>query len=410
MSLNISFLGKACLVVAKDDFLSGLIVTSLHQIGFANVQTAGDIADAVQLVSSTAYDVIVCAGKTTDEPLHMVRCIRMETPEGAAVGAMIGITGQMYVGDLAAMQNSGANCIVTLPINTRSMLKNVNRALGDHRKMISNATYRGPCRRNPVPHTYNGALRRVTDQTLPSPSLSASSPPAGTTPLSPGVSPRGVRGRPEAALENDESLDSQTSIILIGVNEIAARIEHLKRALHAADDEQTRGDVRTKIMEAADRLVNLMALLDSGENSGRPQNEAVRRNIKKLKTLFIDILRQMSNSRLDAIVTDMEKLLYGGEMALGGSDLLQERLASVEEIIAVLGGRKTNESMKRKLDFAWEGIGKLQQMETDQFSLADLERNKRGRRRGRPVEDGGAASQIGVADLLRSRGNGGGTT
>lgn len=123
MSLNTPFLGKACLVVAKDDFLSGLIVTSLHQIGFADVQTAGDVADAVQLVSSTAYDVIVCAGKTTDEPLHMVRCIRMETPEGAAVGAIIGITGHMDVSDLAAMRNSGANCIVTLPINTRSMLK-----------------------------------------------------------------------------------------------------------------------------------------------------------------------------------------------------------------------------------------------------------------------------------------------
>ena len=410
MSLNISFLGKSCLVVATDDSLSGLIVTSLHQIGFADVQTAGDIADAVQLASSTAYDVIVCAGTTTDAPLHMVRCIRMETPEGAAVGAMIGIIGQMDVGDLAAMRNSGANCVVTLPINTRSMLKNVNRALGDHREMVSNATYRGPCRRNPVPHPYKGSLRRVTDQALPSPSRSASSPPAGAAPLSPGVSSRGVRGRPKEVLEQVDSLDSQTSIIFIGVNEIAARIEHLKRALHAADDEQTRRDVRADIMEAAERLVNLMALVDLGENSGRPQNEAVRRNIKKLKALFIDILREMSNSRLDAIVADMEKFLYGGEIALGGSDLLLERLASVEEIVAVLGGRKSDEGMKRKLDFAWDGIGKVQQMETDQFGLADLTRNKRGRRVVRPVDDGGAASQNGVADLLRSRAERGGST
>ena len=421
MSLNTPFLGKACLVVAKDDFLSGLIVTSLHQIGFADVQTAGDVADAVQLVSSTAYDVIVCAGKTTDEPLHMVRCIRMETPEGAAVGAIIGITGHMDVSDLAAMRNSGANCIVTLPINTRSMLKNVNRALGDHREMISNATYRGPCRRNSVPHTYNGALRRVTDQALPAPSLSASSPSAGTVDL-PGksgerfsvyaasASKRHGLLHPKAVLENDESLDSQTSIIFIGVNEIAARIEHLKRALHAADDEQTRGEVRSEIMEAAERLVNLIKLVDLDENSGRPQVEAVRQNIKKLTTLFTDILRQMSNSRLDAIVTDMERFLYGGEIVLGGSDQLRERLASVEEIEVILGGRKTNESMKRKLDFAWEGIGKLQQMEADQFSLVDLERNKRQRRGVRPVEDGGAASQNAVADLLRSRVNGGGTT
>ena len=219
-----------------------------------------------------------------------------------------------------------------------------------------------------------------------------------------------MRGRPKAVLEQVDSLDSQTSIIFIGVNEIAARIEYLKRALHAADDEQTRRDVRAEIMEAAERLVNLMALVDLGENSGRPQNEAVRRNIKKLKTLFIDILRQMSNSRLDAIVADMEKFLYGGEIALGGSDLLLERLAAVEEIVAVLGGRKTNEGMKRKLDFAWEGIGKLHQMEADQFGLADLARHKRRRRGVRPVEEEGAASQNGVADLLRSRGDGGRTT
>ena len=95
---------------------------------------------------------------------------------------------------------------------------------------------------------------------------------------------------------------------------------------------------------------------------------------------------------------------------MGGSDLLLERLASVEEIVAVLGGRKTNESMKRKLDLAWDGIGKLQQMEADQFGLADLARHKRGRRAVRPVEEEGAASQNGVADLLRSRGDGGGTT
>lgn len=152
-------------------------------------------------------------------------------------------------------------------------------------------------------------------------------------------------------LENDESLDSQTSIIFIGVNEIAARIEHLKRALHAADDEQTRGEVRSEIMEAAERLVNLIKLVDLDENSGRPQVEAVRQNIKKLTTLFTDILRQMSNSRLDAIVTDMERFLYGGEIVLGGSDQLRERLASVEEIEVILGGAQNQREHEAEAGF-----------------------------------------------------------
>ncbi|EME67614.1 hypothetical protein H261_22648, partial [Paramagnetospirillum caucaseum] len=143
----------------------------------------------------------------------------------------------------------------------------------------------------------------------------------------------------------------------------------------------------------------------------RGQDNPLRQKIGTMKALFIGILRQMSVGRLDAIIADMEKYLNGGEITLGGGDLLQERLASVEEIVAVLGGRKADETMKRKLDSAWEGIGKLQKMEAEQFELADLTRNKRSKRgasRFRPPAEAidGVASQNGVADLLRSRGAG----
>jgi hypothetical protein len=414
MSLNTSFLGKACMVVASDDSLCSLIATSLHQIGFADVLKSGILTEAIKFAASGIYDLIVCAGTDIDEPLDMIRRIRMETPEGVVTGPMICVISHMDVGNLSMMRNSGANCVMTLPISTRSILKNVNRALNEKREFIANPTFRGPCRRNPAPGLYEGPFRRAADRqdcATQSPSPSPSPAPRKLAAAGHsgelGLAPR----RPHAPAVVGEDPNSQASIIFNGVSEIAARIEHLKEALHATDDERTRKVVRAEIMEAADRLVNLVTLVDLNKGPHRGQDNPLRQKIGTMKALFIGILRQMSVGRLDAIIADMEKYLNGGEITLGGGDLLQERLASVEEIVAVLGGRKADETMKRKLDSAWEGIGKLQKMEAEQFELADLTRNKRSKRgvsRFHPPAEAidGVASQNGVADLLRSRGAG----
>ncbi|RAU20086.1 hypothetical protein CU669_20275 [Paramagnetospirillum kuznetsovii] len=416
MSLNTSFLGKACMVVASDDSLCSLIATSLHQIGFADVLKSAILTEAIKFADSANYDLIVCAGTDIDEPLDMIRRIRMETPEGAVTGPMICVISHMDVGNLAMMRNSGANCVMTLPISTRTMLKNVNRALNEKRDFISNPTFRGPCRRNPTSDTYYGPLRRAADRQDGAPQSPSSSPLPAQAPRRPAAAGHsGVPGasphRPRASADAGEDPNSQASIIFNGVSEIAARIEHLKEALHATDDERTRKVVRAEIMEAAERLVNLVALVDLNKALHRGQDNPLRQKIESMKALFIDILRQMSVGRLDAIIADMERYLYGKEIALGGSDLLQERLASVEEIVAVLGGRKADETMKRKLDSAWEGIGTLQKMETEKFELADLTRNKRSKHRVSRIHPpaeamDGVASQNGVADLLRSRGDG----
>ncbi len=409
MSLNMSFFGKACLVVATDESLCSLIATSLHQIGFADVVTVSNVHDAVQSISSAAYNLIICAGTNIDEPLDMVRHIRMDVPEEAEIVPLICIVSHMDVGNLAMMLNSGANCVMTLPISTRSMLKNVNRALNDKREIISKPSYRGPSRRNPIQGPYEGTRRRAADRqehTRP--------PPIGgvQVAVSEGATVGGGR-RARAVVDHGELFNSQTSIILNGVNEIAARIEYLKQALHATDNERTRKDVRAEIMEAAQRLVNLVALVDLNKNLHRNGDAKLHHHIDRIMALFVDILRQMSCSRLDTIIADMEKYLHGGEIALGCSDLLLERLASVEEIVAVLGGRKVDEGLKGKLDLAWDGIGKLQKMEAGRFELADLAGKRRSGPRGsmirRPVEveaeAEGVASQNGVANRLRSRGD-----
>ena len=119
MSLNISFFGKACLVVAADESLCSLIATSLHQIGFADVAKSNNIGEAIQSASSTTYNLVICAGTNIDEPLDMVRRIRMEAPDEAAAWPVICIISHMDAGNLSIMLNSGANCVMTLPISTR---------------------------------------------------------------------------------------------------------------------------------------------------------------------------------------------------------------------------------------------------------------------------------------------------
>lgn len=170
MTLNLSFFGKSCLVIAEAGNLRQLIVTALHQIGLPNVKKVDDVEAAIYELSQSAYDVVICAEAEFAGSVEVVTRIRKDCRGPAAVVPVIYLTGNMDPAHLSVILNSGANSVMTLPIGTRSLLKNLNRALTDSREFIAHHKYRGPCRRGKNrTGKYSGPRRRAADSQHPAP-------------------------------------------------------------------------------------------------------------------------------------------------------------------------------------------------------------------------------------------------
>ncbi len=404
MALNLSLFGKKCLVVSSDDQMGRLIATSMNQIGISDVVRIASIDEALKDLSQATYNFIICAGPEIQIPFDMVLRIRSEAPWNAAVAPIICITGHMDAADLPKILGSGANSVMTLPFTTRTMLKNVNRALNDRREMVLQPGYRGPCRRGKTPSGYEGPRRRVADtQSGAQPAVISEAPPETVE----NIRPATVRPDPAVASEA-EALGTQNATILNGVHGIAATIEHLRRTLEATDDEPTRKMVRAEIMDAAQRLVNLMSLVDAKDDQSRNIGSALKEKIDSVKGTFTAILHDMSIVRADSINRDIDRFISGGEIALGCSDMLSARLAAVEEIVAVIGCRQSDGGIRRKLASAWDGIDKIQGIEAERFQLLDLggKRKVIARRFHRPDPSGSVddtvASQNHVSELIRA--------
>ncbi|WP_173981242.1 hypothetical protein [Magnetospirillum sp. UT-4] len=434
MSLNLSFFGKTVLVSSTDEALGRLIVTTLNQIGFADVVFHQDVDEAIGVLSSNNYDLVICSDVDFGEAVSIARRLRTE-PKNDSPTPIICVIAQLDTTKVNMALNCGANCLMLMPITSRTMLKNVRRAMDDPREFVTSDEYRGPCRRVADSRdSYDGPRRRASDRSQRNSAAHGTAAPRPqrdghaqqaepNLAASPGsASP--VRTRPARPNRQDddfstESLGLQTEHVIQGINDIAGRIEYLKQTLNAADDDDTRRIVRTQIMEAAQRLVNLMLLVDM--NKAHTRNKAFSARIAEVRRLFVDILWQMSHVRLDAIQGEIEKSLAGQALVMGRSEQLQQRLASVEEILAVIGHKGIDQEIDDKLDKAWKGIEDVLRAEAEHFNLPDLARSlQRHQRPSRPPRPKtaastpapppapeSAASQNAVAQRLRSKREGG---
>ena len=377
MTLNLSFFGKSCLVIAEAGNLRQLIVTALHQVGLPNVTKADDIEAAIYELSQSAFDVVICAEAEFAGSVEAVRRIRRDCRGPSATVPVIYLTGNMDPDHLSLIQNSGANSVMTLPIGTRSLLKNLNRAMTDSREFIAHHNYQGPCRRGKNRNAkYSGPRRRAADS-------QHSNPPSGSS------APREVQSAPVIRdsgqrpvlprAEESPSLSAREATILNGVNKIAASIERLRQDMQSTDDTSTRNQLRVGLHEAAHRLVNLLTLADlSTPQDGQNENVLLKK-LDAIKGTFLQVLADIAQHRLEVVSSDINRVIKGNEFALGCSETLSERLAAVEEIVMVMGGaRKLGDGMKQSLGRAWRDVHRIQEAEGN-FTLVELTQGKRGR-------------------------------
>lgn len=327
MALSVSLLGKTCLVICLDRKLCQLVAMALHRIGIAEVTQSDDFDDALRMMSEVLFDLVICADEGAGTSIEMVKRVRREVASEASGSPIICLTGKMERDQLAEASNAGANCILTLPIGTQNILKGVNRALGDSRPTIAHPNYRGPCRRRKSDAKYAGERRRAADVLG-----HATPPPQGTQPaaLSP-QRPGAVKAAAEA-----ERLSEGNKAVFAGLGELSAAIEHLRQAQHAADDEPTKTGVRRQLIEVVMRLVNLLALADSRESDSA--EIVLRDRVDAAKDAFFEIAEQIAQSRLKAVSDEIDNCLTNSKVSLGLSERLMADLASVEEIVAVMGG------------------------------------------------------------------------
>ncbi|CAA7627956.1 CheY-like receiver protein [Candidatus Terasakiella magnetica] len=376
MTLNLSFFGKSCLVIAEAGNLRQLIVTVLHQIGLPNVTKADDIEAAIYELSQSAYDVVIFAEAEFAGSVEVVARIRRDCRGPAAAVPIIYLTGNMDPAHLSLILNSGANSVMTLPIGTRSLLKNLNRAMTDSREFIAHHNYRGPCRRGKNRNAkYSGPRRRAADRQHSNPPSCSSVPREVQSP--PVIRDSGQRPVLPRAEENP-SLSAREATIINGVNKIAASIERLRQDMQSTDDTSTRRQLREGLHEAVHRLVNLLTLADlSSPQDGQNEN-ILRKKLDAIKGTFLKVLADIAQNRLEIVSSDIDRIIKGNEFPLGCSETLSERLAAVEEIVMVMGGaRKLGDGMKQSLGRAWTDVLRIQEAEGN-FTLVELTQGKKG--------------------------------
>jgi CheY-like chemotaxis protein len=376
MALNLSLLGKSCLVIAAEGYLRQLIVTALHQVGLPNVTKATDIEAAIYELSQSDYDVVLCAETEFGTSVTTVKRIRKDCPGRAAEVPVVCLTDNMDPEHLSKLMGAGVNAVMTQPIGTRSLLKSLNRALTDNREFIRHESFRGPCRRARISNSkYHGPRRRLSDLQNASPHRKPA-PPEERQANSASLHVRGASNAQRSlppGMEDAQSLSAREQTLLNGVHEIASSLDRLKQGMKSAESAANRRLMRESLNDAAHRLVNLLMLADMNDQQNGTGENRLRLMVESTKGKFIDVLTGIASHELGTIIGEIDSHTNANEPALGHSEALSARLAGVEEIVVVIGGpKKLGDEMKKSLRRAWGEVLRLQEIEGRVFNIKDL--------------------------------------
>lgn len=175
--------------------------------------------------------------------------------------------------------------------------------------------------------------------------------------------------------ETAEEIQARTT--LLGAREVAATIETLRgRLKDGALSRNARARLKGNLLEAAERLVNLLELLMSRlDGLSKPQQEILCEGVAELRTKLLSIGLRLVNDKVERIheravgVTER-----GEEYSIGLSARLLDALSQVEGTIAALGGKTAlPETLGGKLIETERAVGGLQAIERTYGMLEDLE-------------------------------------
>ncbi|HIJ38287.1 MAG TPA: hypothetical protein HPP80_05245 [Rhodospirillaceae bacterium] len=372
--------GKSALIVAADSGLRELIATTLSHVGAQHVWPLADPGEALDRLREAPVDLVVSGDPNAESAIPLVRSIRQDLPTASARVPVICLSSQVSAEIIKTMLNVGANAVMTLPVTTRRMMQQVNRVLREERPFIQKPEYRGPCRRYKADPSYDGPQRRAIGA-----AVAAANPPRQTPPPAKPVETAEpfhdigevALARPVVEGGGEHHLSKREANLVAGVQTVAATIQGLNAALKSTDDAATRKHVRQQMVEAANRLINLLALANKSGPDGQGPNAEVVRQIDTVKRAFFMVTAQIARFRLEAIVADMGRRLESKEVVMGAGEYLAARLFGVEEILEVMSaGGNVPTDLEEMLDGAWDDIARIRDLENERVVLLELSKQE----------------------------------
>ena len=327
---------------------------SLQNIGFSDINPINGNDFSVQLLLTAAPGLVICAGTKAEEPLRLLRLIRSYASKHNASIPVMCVIDRVTPLQLEEILNAGANCVTTLPISCGTLLRNVHRALSDTRNFASPDDRQGPSR-----HTADASA---------SPEKAKAAAPAPRA-----KAPTAARSHAEGTPGGKGSPSERTLTLLDGLRQVVATIEGIRAALAASHDGPTRKALRMELVDAVQRLVNLMALADTKIEPSKDVELNLKNALDSVRRVFFDVIEQIVQSRLDGINNDITAILSRNEVCLGCSDSLAKKLLTVEEALSTMeGAKRFSNNMKYSLASAWESISKIEETELSVFRIHDF--------------------------------------
>ena len=149
------------LVIEDNAEMRYLLTQMLRQLTTDVVHTAGSHDDAMQLLSTGRYDlVLVDVGLAEDNGIDIIRKMRSDPSNRNRSTPILVVTGQNQVVVVKAAIDAGADSFVAKPVSLLTLADHVDRAIHHRRPLIETTNYFGPDRRRSVSTSYAGPERR----------------------------------------------------------------------------------------------------------------------------------------------------------------------------------------------------------------------------------------------------------
>ena len=177
--------------------------------------------------------------------------------------------------------------------------------------------------------------------------------------------------------EPETAEEIQARMTLLAARDVAGAIEAARSRLKdPALSRAGRARLKDQLLEAAERLVNLLELLGSRlDRLSKPQQLILGEGIAELRAKLLSTGLRLVGDKVERIheraVGVME---HGAEYSLGLSERLSHALSEVESTVSALGGKDAlPETLGGKLVETERAVDGLQQIERTRGMLQDLE-------------------------------------
>lgn len=136
-----------CLLADRDQFTRGLLAQMLRGFGMGSIQTAGDGAQAREMVMQDRPDVCFIEGALPDiEAAEMIAWIRSQPPPLRFIPIIV-LSGYTQLRMISAARDSGANLVVRKPVSPQALFDRLAWVAATQRPFIETDSFLGPDRR-----------------------------------------------------------------------------------------------------------------------------------------------------------------------------------------------------------------------------------------------------------------------